>query len=439
MTIVNSSMLVLARESRGKTQQEIVAMVPNLNQGNYSKMEKGLLNVPDETMLNIAKCLDYPVSFFYKKGVHTPISSFYYRKRVSMPKKSLSLLEAKLDVIRLCVDELLDSVEVPEFKIPHFEITDNFTATEVAIRLREFLKIPKGPIKNLIRILEAAGIIVYFVNLNIEKFDGITLMTDMGQPIIFINASLPNDRKKFTIAHELIHLVSHIPFSPLDSIRDVEAEANEGAAEFLMPYLECRNDLQGLRYSQLSIMKSYWGVSKAMVLFRAKEIKAISPGKCTNLYIELSRNGERKKENGYVDLEEPTLFNLVIHTYENELGYALEDILEVLSLSPADYFEYFSQSKHKVQVRIKQVIEFNPNKSNNTMKKNQHVVPNNGSWAVKGEGNSKKTVVTGTQSEAIEIARNIAKNQGSELFIHNRKGQIRERNTYGDDPYPPKG
>lgn len=74
------------------------------------------------------------------------------------------------------------------------------------------------------------------------------------------------------------------------------------------------------------------------------------------------------------------------------------------------------------------------------MAKNQHITPHpNGGWQVKGAGNSKATVVTSTQWEAIKIGRDIAKNQGSELFIHNKQGQIRERNSYGNDPYPPKG
>jgi hypothetical protein len=72
-------------------------------------------------------------------------------------------------------------------------------------------------------------------------------------------------------------------------------------------------------------------------------------------------------------------------------------------------------------------------------KKNQHVVPHGKEWAVKGAGNSKATVVTATQQESIERAREIAQNNQSELFIHNRQGQIRERNTYGQDPNPPKG
>ena len=74
------------------------------------------------------------------------------------------------------------------------------------------------------------------------------------------------------------------------------------------------------------------------------------------------------------------------------------------------------------------------------MGKNQHITPHpNGGWQVKGAGNSKATIITNTQSEAIMIGKEIAKNQGSELFIHNKQGRIRERNSYGNDPYPPKG
>lgn len=74
-----------------------------------------------------------------------------------------------------------------------------------------------------------------------------------------------------------------------------------------------------------------------------------------------------------------------------------------------------------------------------TMGKNQHVVPHGKDWAVKGAGNIKATYITGTQSEAIDLAKDIAQNQKTELFIHNRQGRIRERNSYGNDTYPPEG
>lgn len=71
--------------------------------------------------------------------------------------------------------------------------------------------------------------------------------------------------------------------------------------------------------------------------------------------------------------------------------------------------------------------------------KNQHVVPHEGGWAVKGAGNSRATSVHETQAQAIDAARNIARNQESELLIHGRNGQIRERDSFGNDPFPPEG
>lgn len=358
-SLFNYKMLALARESRGKTQQQLVAMVPNLNQGNYSKMEKGLLNISEDALRNIAKALDYPVKFFYKESVKTPTSNFYYRKRLSISQKKLSILEAKLDILRLSIDELLDSIEIPEFDIPMYEISDHTTPSEVAKRLRDFLKLPKGPVKNLIRILEAHGVVVFFLNTDIEKFDGITLVTDGGQPIIFVNNSMPNDRKRFTIAHELIHLVSHIPYTPLSIDRDEENEANVGAAEFLMPYLDCKNDLLNIRYSHLSNLKNYWGVSKAMILIRAKQLNLITPQKCTNFYIELSRNGERKKEKGIVEIDQPSIIDLVIKTYKNELGYSVDDMLNVLAINVSDYYSYFENSNNTFEIKTKKIIELN--------------------------------------------------------------------------------
>ena len=72
-------------------------------------------------------------------------------------------------------------------------------------------------------------------------------------------------------------------------------------------------------------------------------------------------------------------------------------------------------------------------------KKNQHVVPHPSGWAVKGAGNSRASSIHGTQRGAIAAARETAIRQRSEMLIHGENGRIRERNTYGDDPFPPKG
>ncbi len=71
--------------------------------------------------------------------------------------------------------------------------------------------------------------------------------------------------------------------------------------------------------------------------------------------------------------------------------------------------------------------------------KNQHVVPRDGGWAVRGEGNSRVTSVHDRQSDAINAGRRIAQDQHSELVIHGRDGRIREKDSHGRDPFPPKG
>ena len=72
-------------------------------------------------------------------------------------------------------------------------------------------------------------------------------------------------------------------------------------------------------------------------------------------------------------------------------------------------------------------------------KRNQHVVPHAEGWAVRGAGSQRATSIHPTQETAAETARDIARNQGAELLIHRPNGRIRERNSYGTDPFPPKG
>jgi hypothetical protein len=71
--------------------------------------------------------------------------------------------------------------------------------------------------------------------------------------------------------------------------------------------------------------------------------------------------------------------------------------------------------------------------------KNQHIAPHGDKWAIKGEGNGRLTSVFSTQGEAVNRAREIARRQKSELLVHGRDGEIRSRDSYGNDPYPPKG
>jgi hypothetical protein len=72
-------------------------------------------------------------------------------------------------------------------------------------------------------------------------------------------------------------------------------------------------------------------------------------------------------------------------------------------------------------------------------KKAQHVVPSGGKWSVRSTGSVRASGTFETQREAIDSARHKARRDGTELYIHGRDGRIRDRSSFGRDPFPPKG
>ena len=72
-------------------------------------------------------------------------------------------------------------------------------------------------------------------------------------------------------------------------------------------------------------------------------------------------------------------------------------------------------------------------------KRNQHVVPHTEGWAVKGAGAQRATETFDRKADAVERGREIAQNQGTELFVHGQDGKIQTRDSHGHDPFPPKG
>ena len=97
------------------------------------------------------------------------------------------------------------------------------------------------------------------------------------------------------------------------------------------------------------------------------------------------------------------------------------------------------RASHQAKARQSLTIPSRQPEGAEKMGKNQHVVKRPDGWAVRGAGNSRDTSHHATQGEAIDAARQIAQNQRSEMLIHNRQGRIRARDSFGNDPYPPRG
>ena len=337
MNTNNGRNLKLARDSRGLSQSKLADLL-KITQATLSRIEKGQIPLSDTVITGASECLDYPRSFFKKNVPIAGETTLFFRKRATMTSKCLSVLESRINILANCIDELIESVEIPELMIPSVEPSLDNTPAEIAFKIRNYLKVPQGPIDNIVTLLERNGVVVIFIDLeSADKFDGLTMFTNKQVPVIWLNKKMPNDRKRFSLAHELGHLVMHLRSQDLDKPEvDKEREANEFASEFLMPKELCKMDFFNLRYNDLALRKVYWKVSKAAIIYRARELNCISESTKRYLFITLGRNGERKQESVEVSIDSPKIVYKMTKLHLDELEYSMEELADLLGLSPSE-------------------------------------------------------------------------------------------------------
>lgn len=327
----------IARDSRGLSQSSLAKRI-GVTQATLSRFEKGLLEPSLEAVKRLSQALNYPESFFSREIRFAGESSLFYRKRASMSVKNLSLLESRISILSKSIDEMMESVDIPELNIPAVEPSVNNTPQEIAFKIRSYLGVPAGPIDNIVSLLERNGVIVMLLDIDgLDKFDGLTMFTANQAPVIWINRNTPNDRNRFNLAHELGHLVMHLRSEDLEKTEDQkEIEANQFAGEFLMPESQCKEDFFNLKYRDLAMKKLYWKVSKAAIIYRARELKCISDETARYLFVTLGRFGERKNESVRVPIDSPKIVKKMYDLHVSELDYSIEEMTEITGLMPMD-------------------------------------------------------------------------------------------------------
>lgn len=351
--MINGLNIKLARESRGVSQQELIDKL-GISQTTLSRFEKGRLTPNEVVISNIANALDYPVSFFYKDYQISNHSTLFYRKRASMRVGDLSILEGRIIILSSVIDILLESINIPEFSFPHIEPSSDSSPSDIAFRVRNYFSLPTGPVENIVSFLEKNGVIVVFLHLGFDKFDGLTRFTSSNRPVIWINANMSNDRKRFTLAHELGHLIMHLRSDDLEkSEEDKEMEANEFASEFMLPRVECIRDFSNLKYKDLPSLKYYWKMSKTCMIRRAEKLGCISKKTSQYYYMNIGRDGERKQEVEFVPIDSPVLLKKMVVAHLDDLEYDIDELTDILGINKREIGElYLEPNKTNNRLRI---------------------------------------------------------------------------------------
>lgn len=311
-------MLTVARESRGYSQTELARRL-QVTQGYISKLEASLIEIPDDRLPAIAAALDYPPEFFLQRPRFGDSPCLFHRKRQTLRVTDLRRIEAETTIAGLVVRNVMHGLEVEtERTFPMMDIDEYGSPEEVAQRVRRHWRLPSGPMKNLVRAIEVAGGIVVRHAFGTQKIDAISQWPSGERPLFLVNVDIPWDRVRFTLAHEVGHLVMHaVPSS------EMEAEAGRFAAEFLMPADEIAPDLVNATLPKLVALKGFWRVSIAALVRQARDLGGITPRQYRYLYMQLGRLGYRKVEPHPIAPEEPTVLADALNVHQaNGLGDA---------------------------------------------------------------------------------------------------------------------
>lgn len=348
---VNPEMVILARESRGLSQAELADRL-SIGQSQLSRIENGTRSVSQAVLHELSQVLRYRPEFFTCNDVIMGFgpSLLYHRKRQQAPIKLLNRLNAEANVRRIQLSRLLQALDIGDVMIQPLDLADFGDDPErVADAVRASLRLPDGPLHNLTKAIEDARGIVIPLDTRSSNIDAVSMWPPGMPPLFFVNSQSPPDRLRFTLAHELGHIVMH---RVVRSDR-IEDEADRFASELLMPAKQIRPYLTNLTLSKLAQLKPYWRVSMAALIRKASDLGTISESAARSLWAELSKRGYRKREPdlGLV-VEVPTLYREIVDIYRRELKYTAEEIGKMVYLSKEEVQEvYLGETKRLRLVR----------------------------------------------------------------------------------------
>lgn len=279
-----------ARVSRGLSMVELSELVSVSKQA-ISQYEMGK-NAPSKAILNsIAMVLRYPISFFYKP---VPVnenasSAVFFRSRKTARVKALSAAREKIEIFREINDYLEQYVDFPILNLPKITYEDeginpidNEQIEQYALILREYWGLGKGPIDNLISIVQKNGIMVSKMQLRLNKLDAFSVWFD-NKPFIFLSSDKDtNVRIRFDIAHELGHLLMHADYYSDEDLKNsaihekLENEADRFAGAFLLPKESFSKDVFSTSIDHFIQMKAKWMVSIGCMIYRCDTLGILS-------------------------------------------------------------------------------------------------------------------------------------------------------------------
>ncbi|MFI5756817.1 ImmA/IrrE family metallo-endopeptidase [Streptomyces sp. NPDC051569] len=354
------AMLALVRESRSMTQADVAAamaaasgdMGTAVSQGYVSKAESGRLAVSGERLELYAAALSCPPDLLcLDPQVHgVGVGLIHHRKRASLPVGVLRRIHAQLALTRIQLNGLHSAAaeESVQADFPQVELSDLITPKDAARTVRKRWGLPAGPVSDVVGAAEEAGALIVLRDLESDRLDAVSQWAVGQAPLFLVNRRAPGDRCRFSVAHEIGHLVLH---REPGSGPEQEKQADAFASEFLMPASDIRKEFaDGVDIAKLASLKRGWRVSMSALLRRALALNAITDWQYRTVIIEMSALGYRTAEPVHVPLEEPCRVPMLVDRLLEERTFTTEQAASHAHLLPGDFMRLYREGNRLLSV-----------------------------------------------------------------------------------------
>lgn len=302
----NGERLKFARLYNGYTVDELASKIDITAQAE-SQYEMEKITPQFDKIILLSNVLNFPVDFFLKKdNILLKSGSSYFRSLMKTPKKYRTEQKTKVCLLAKLYTVLNEYIEFPTLDLPH-DIESYDTPEEAASYLREFWKLGDKPILNLLRLLEAKGVVVTSYDTNTSDIDAFSQQFLInGKEVFFIAYSNNKNsaaRINFDLAHELGHIILHNWNEDTEDIsreefKQREKEANEFAAAFLLPAESFLNDIKfyNNELSRYVELKKKWRVSIGAMIHRACQLDVLTMNQYQYLIRIMNKKGMKQVE-----------------------------------------------------------------------------------------------------------------------------------------------
>ncbi len=328
-----------ARSLRDMSQGELAAAASPLTAAAISQWENGHTRPSAESLQRIAQALRVPIEFFERADASSADLDAFFRSKRSTTSSARGLARARVEVLHDLVRgiEAQGQVDLPMYSLSAVHLPPPLTRSstraeqrdyhlrieELAADVRAMLRLGPGPINDVIRTIERAGVIVVRMSGIDEKIDAFSVPY-ADRPVIVLGSDKGDAcRSRMDACHEVAHLVAHSRV--VEGDKTCESEANALGGALLLPRATLEPELRDLELTvpRLVELKMRWGASIAALLHRAQLFGVIEPHRYLQWMKYSSTKGWRRpngEPGNFRRPEEPVLLARALAEARDALG-----------------------------------------------------------------------------------------------------------------------